>query len=90
MANKENIELRLTDREADSVAFVIMAALSRVSMLPRERTDATEAANALFKQLKYGHGCDSKGERVEWPPAAPTVQEWNDRRNNAKKEADNV
>lgn len=80
MANKETIHLNLTDREADSVVFVLMAALNRVSMLDRERTDVTEAANALFKQLGYGHGCDSYGNRKEWPAAAPTVKEWNDRR----------
>jgi predicted metal-binding protein len=75
---------------ADSVAYVLMTALHHVSMLDRERTQATEVANALFKQLGYGHGCDSHGERKEWPPAAPTVQEWNDRRDNAKKETGNV
>jgi len=83
MANQETIHLSLTDREADSVAYVLMTALKNVSMLDREREDATEAANALFKQLKYGHGCDSHGERKEWPPPAPTVQEWNDRRKNS-------
>lgn len=82
MANKECIHLSLTDREGDSVAYVLMSALRRVSMLDRERTDAAEAANALFKQLGYGHGCDSHGERKEWPKPAPTVQEWNDRRKN--------
>jgi hypothetical protein len=82
MANKETIHLNLTDREADSVAYVLMSALRRVSMLDRERKDAAEAANALFKQLKYGHGCDEHGERKEWPTPAPTVQEWNDRRKN--------
>jgi hypothetical protein len=82
MANQETIHLNLTDREADSVAYVLMAALNRVSMLDRERKDATEAANALFKQLKYGHGCDSHGERKEWPEPALTVQEWNDRKKN--------
>jgi hypothetical protein len=82
MANQETIHLNLTDREADSVAYVLMAALNRVSMLDRERDDATEAANALFKQLKYGHGCDRYGERKEWPEPALTVQEWNDRKKN--------
>jgi len=82
MANKETIHLGLTDREADSVAYVIMAALKTTSMLPREREDAAETANALFKQLKYGHGCDINGNRVEWPEPAPTAQEWNDRRKN--------
>ncbi len=82
MANTETIHLSLTAQEADSVAYVLMSALKRVSMLDRERDDATEVANALFKQLKYGHGCDSRGERAEWPEPAPTVQEWNDRRKN--------
>lgn len=82
MANQETIHLNLTAQEGDSVAYVLMAALGRVTMLDRERKDVTEAANELFKQLKYGHGCDSKGERKEWPAPAPTVQEWNDRRNN--------
>jgi hypothetical protein len=81
MANKETIHLSLTAREGDSVAYVLMTALHTVSMLDRERTDATEAANALFKQLGYGHGCDSHGERKEWPAPAPTVKEWHDRRN---------
>lgn len=81
MANKETIHLSLTPQEGDSVAYVLMAALHTTNMLDREREDATEAANALFKQLGYGHGCDSKGERKEWPAPAPTVQEWNDRRN---------
>jgi hypothetical protein len=82
MANKETIHLSLTAQEADSVAYVLMSALKRVSMLDRERRDATEAANALFKQLGYSHGCDDHGERKEWPTPAPTVQEWNDRRKN--------
>ena len=88
--NQETIHLSMDPQTGDSVAYVLMAALSRVSMLDRERTQATEVANALFKQLKYGHGCDSHGERVEWPAPAPTVQEWNDRRNNTKKEIDNA
>jgi hypothetical protein len=79
MANTETIHLNLTAQEGDSVAYVLMTALHTVSMLNRERDNVTEAANALFKQLKYGHGCDSHGNRQEWPPAAPTVQEWNDR-----------
>ena len=33
----------------DSVAYVLMTALHNVSMLDRERTQATEVANALFK-----------------------------------------
>lgn len=79
MANNENIHLNLTAQEGDSVAYVLMTALHTVSMLDRERKDVTEAANALFKQLGYGHGCSSMGERIEWPPAAPTVKEWNGR-----------
>jgi hypothetical protein len=82
MANTEVIHLNLTDREADSVAYVLMAALHTTSMLDSERKDATESANALFKQLKYGHGCDSHGNRKEWEESAPTVKEWNDRRKN--------
>ena len=80
MANKETIHLSLTAQEGDSVAYVLMTALHTVSMLDRERADATEAANALFKQLGYGHGCDSHGERKEWPPIAPTVKEWHERK----------
>lgn len=76
MANKETIHLSMTAQEGDSIAFVLMTALHTVSMLDRERKDVTEAANALFKQLGYGHGCNSKGEREEWPPTAPTVKEW--------------
>ena len=82
MPNTETIRLNLTPQEADSIAYVLMSALGRVSMLDRERKDATETANALFKQLKYGHGCDSRGERAEWPEPASTVQEWDDRRKN--------
>jgi len=63
--NTEPIVLRMTEQEADSVAHVLMAALSRVSMLPRERKDATEAAQAIFQQLGYGYECDSNGNRVE-------------------------
>lgn len=80
MANMETIHLNLTAQEGDSVAYVLMTALHTVSMLDREREDVTEAANVLFKQLGYGHGCSSHGERKEWPPAAPTVKEWNDRK----------
>jgi len=80
MANKETIHLSLTSTEGDSVAYVLMTALHTVSMLDRERTDVFEAANALFKQLGYGHGTTMQGERAEWPKPAPTVKEWNDRR----------
>jgi hypothetical protein len=80
MANKETIHLSLTAQEGDSVAYLLMTALHTVNMLDRERVDATEAANALFKQLGYGHGCDSHGNRKEWPTPAPTVKEWNEKR----------
>lgn len=64
--NKETVILRMTPQEADSVAYVLMTALHVVSMLDRERTDAADAANILFRQLGYDHGTDTKGERVEW------------------------
>jgi hypothetical protein len=63
--NTEKIELRMTALEADSVAYVIMSALGRVTMLDRERVDATAAANELFRQLGYGHHTTLHGERVE-------------------------
>ena len=66
MANKETIHLSLTPTEGDSVAYVLMTSLHTVSMLDRERLDVYETANALFKQLGYGHGCDTQGNRVEW------------------------
>ena len=78
MANKESIHLSLTPEEADSVAYVLMTSLHTVSMLDRERRNATEASNALFKQLKYGHGTDSQGNRVEWKEAASPVKVWPD------------
>jgi hypothetical protein len=68
--NTENITLRMTAQEADSVAYVLMAALNKVSMLTRERADATAAANALFRQLGYGHTTDDHGNRVESAKAA--------------------
>ena len=63
--NDETIVLRMTPQEADSVAYVLMTALGRVGMLDREQTDATNAANALFKQLGYGHHTDKHGQRIE-------------------------
>jgi hypothetical protein len=66
MANQESIHLSLTPNEADSLAYVLMTSLHTVNMLPRERTDAAAIANATFKQLKYGHGTNEQGERVEW------------------------
>jgi len=59
------ITLRMTPNEADSVAYVLMAALKRVTMLDRERADATNAVNDLFTQLGYGHLTDSNGNRAE-------------------------
>ena len=64
--NSEFVRLNMTPTEADSVAYVLMAALHTVSMLDRERTDAANAANELFKQLDYGHGTDVNGNRIEW------------------------
>jgi hypothetical protein len=66
MPNQETIHLNLTEREADSLAYLIMTSLHTVRMLDRERTDAANCANELFKQLKYGHGTNERGERVEW------------------------
>lgn len=66
MPNTENIQLRMNNQEADSVAFVLMTALHSFTMLDRERKDAHAAANVLFKQLGYGHGCDMQGKREEW------------------------
>ena len=66
MANQETIHLNLTPQEADSVAYVLMTSLHTVSMLERERKDATNAANELFKQLGYGHGTNDLGDREEW------------------------
>lgn len=63
--NTETIELKMTHREADSVAYVLMTALQKVGMLDRERTDVTEAANVLFRQLGYGLGTTEQGERLE-------------------------
>jgi hypothetical protein len=63
--NSETIVLRMTPQEADSVAYVLMSALKRVTMLDREREDATTAANTLFGQLAYGHGTTDHGERAE-------------------------
>jgi len=67
MPNSETIHLSLTPREADSVAYVLMTTLHspEVTMLSRERTDVTDTANALFKQLGYGHATNERGQRVE-------------------------
>jgi hypothetical protein len=63
--NTETVELHMTPQEADSVAYVLMTALAHISMLDREQTDAANAANALFKQLGYGHHTDKHGSRIE-------------------------
>lgn len=63
--NSETIHLNMTPKAADSLAYVLMGALQKVTMLPRERDDATDAANALFSQLAYGHCTDNHGNRVE-------------------------
>jgi len=64
--NSENIALGMTQREADSVAHVLMAALHQPNfMLDRERDDAANAARVLFMQLGYGYTCDRMGNRVE-------------------------
>lgn len=63
--NTETVTLSMTPQEADSVAYVLMSALKRVSMLSRERTDATSAAKALFTRLDYSHTTDDHGNRVE-------------------------
>lgn len=63
--NTEKITLNLTVTEADSLAYVLMSALAATSMLDRERLDATQAANALFEQLGYGHLTTLHGERIE-------------------------
>jgi hypothetical protein len=73
MANTETIHLHLTPQEADSLAYVLMASLKTTSMLPRERRDAANSANALFDQLKYGHGTNEQGERVEWEKSNDTA-----------------
>ena len=63
--NSETIKLQMTHTEADSLAYVLMSALKRVTMLDREREDATLAANSLFTQLGYSHLTSSYGERIE-------------------------
>ena len=65
MPNTENFHLHMTVQEADSIAYLLMTSLRVVSMLDRERKDAHAAANALFKQLGYGHTTDAYGGRVE-------------------------
>lgn len=63
--NTETIHLNMTSSEADKLAFVLMTSLHKVSMLPSERTAATDAANALFGQLGYRFRTGSHGERIE-------------------------
>jgi hypothetical protein len=63
--NKETVVLNMTPGEADKVAYVLMAALHTTTMLDNERVTATDAANALFDQLGYGHHTDTYGNRVE-------------------------
>lgn len=63
--NTESINLSMTASEADKVAYVLMSALHKVSMLPSERKVATEAANTLFDLLGYRTRCGSYGERIE-------------------------
>lgn len=63
--NTETVTLNMTPQEADSVAYVLMSGLRLVSMLARERTDVTAAANTLFKILDYRHTTDDHGSRVE-------------------------
>jgi hypothetical protein len=82
MANTETVHLSMTPQEADSLAYVLMTSLHTVSMLDSERTDAANIANATFKQLGYGHGCDAHGERVEWAEAASPMKVWPDRSEN--------
>jgi hypothetical protein len=72
MPNKETIHLSMRPQEADSLAYVLMSALRKVSMLDRERSDTVDIANELFEQLGYGHGTTMTGERVEWDK--PTTQ----------------
>lgn len=82
--NTETINLNMTAQEADSLAFLLMTGLRVVTMLNREREDATVAANELFKQLGYGHGTDSYGGRVEWTPRQkqePQSQRYDTRQN---------
>lgn len=69
--NGETVALRMTPQQADSVAYVLMTSLHTVSMLPRERTDAAAASNALFDLLGYGHHTNEKGERLEDKPRRP-------------------
>lgn len=67
--NGETVALRMTPQQADSVAYVLMASLHQANfMLPRERTDAAAASNALFDLLGYGHHTNEKGERLEDKP----------------------
>lgn len=68
VANTETIVLRLTPSEADSLAYVLQSALVNVTMLDSERRDATNCANALFDQLKYGHWTTCNGVRMNTRP----------------------
>src|ERR1700685_3687681 len=63
----------MTPQEADSIAYALMTALRTVSMLERERTDATAAVNALFARLCYGHAIDPHGGRVESKREGPVM-----------------
>jgi hypothetical protein len=63
--NTETVMLNMTPREADSVAFVLMSALKRITMLDRERRDTTDAANVLFSGLGYDVRTTDHGDRIE-------------------------
>lgn len=65
MPNTESIHLSFTPGEADCLAYVLMAALQRVTMTERERTDTAHTAKELFKLLGYSHSTNKYGERIE-------------------------
>jgi len=71
--NKETIQLSMTAQEADSLAFVLMAALRTVTMMGSERKTATEAANDLFSQIGYDVRTTDNGARIEPKPAKPAT-----------------